>query len=41
MNQAAVMIEQGAKLSKQRDLWKKSFGFFESGIKAFESIDDR
>ncbi|KAK3723836.1 hypothetical protein QZH41_019520, partial [Actinostola sp. cb2023] len=41
MNQAAAMVEHGTKLSKQKDSWKKSFAYFESGIKAFESIDDR
>ena len=42
MNKAAALIDSGAEPTLQeRDLWKKSFSNFESGIRTFDVIDDR
>ena len=42
MNKAATLIDSGAEPTLQeRDLWKKSFSNFESGIRTFDVIDDR
>jgi len=42
MNKAAGLIDSGAEPSfEERELWKKSFSNFESGIRTFDVIDDR
>ena len=42
MNKAAGLIDSGAEPAlKERDLWKKSFSNFESGIRTFDVLDDR
>lgn len=41
MNKAAGLIDSGAEPAlKERDLWKKSFSNFESGIRTFDVLDD-
>lgn len=42
MNKAAAMMDRGAEPSfQERELWKKSFSNFESGIRTFDITDDR
>ena len=42
MNKAAGIMDSGAEPSlQQRELWKKSFSNFESGIRTFDITDDR
>lgn len=42
MNKAAVMMDSGTEPSfRERELWKKSFSCFESGIRTFDITDDR
>ncbi|XP_032221918.1 erythroid differentiation-related factor 1 isoform X2 [Nematostella vectensis] len=38
---AAELHREVPPTSAERDLWRKSISFFESGIRAFETIDDR
>ena len=42
MNKAAAMMDSGTDPSfRERELWKKSFSCFESGIRTFDVTDDR
>ena len=42
MNKAAAMMDSGAEPSfEERELWKKSFSNFDSGIRTFDITDDR
>lgn len=42
MNKAAATMDSGAEPSiQERELWKKSFSHFESGIRTFDITDDR
>lgn len=42
MNKAAAMMDSGRDPSfRERELWKKSFSCFESGIRTFDITDDR
>ena len=37
---AAIMNTEPKSSNEERNLWKKSFSYFESGIRSFEAIDD-